>query len=94
MCLIIRGGTCPTDSVGTAPWLRFDTPSPVVLSEMGVVMSRLKGHRGHRTRKRPCRLGSTRSAFLPLPADCLVERVFVDVLIDIRFAPLGWSAGG
>jgi hypothetical protein len=34
MCRIIRVGTCPTDPVGTAPSLRFDTPSPVVLSEM------------------------------------------------------------
>jgi DNA-directed RNA polymerase subunit RPC12/RpoP len=36
MCPIIRVGTCPTESVGTAPLLRFDTPSPVVLSEMGL----------------------------------------------------------
>jgi hypothetical protein len=35
----------------------------------------------------------TRSAFLPLPADCLVELVFVNVLIDISFIPLGWGAG-
>jgi hypothetical protein len=37
MCLITRVGACPTESVGTtAPLLRFDTPSPVVLSEMGL----------------------------------------------------------
>jgi hypothetical protein len=36
MCPIIRVGTCPTDPDGTAPLLRFDTPSPVVLSEMGL----------------------------------------------------------
>jgi NADH-quinone oxidoreductase subunit L len=36
MCLIIRVGACPTEPVGTAPLLRFDIPSPVVLSEMGL----------------------------------------------------------
>jgi hypothetical protein len=36
MCLIIRVGACLTKSVGTAPLLCFDTPSPVVLSEMGL----------------------------------------------------------
>jgi CPA2 family monovalent cation:H+ antiporter-2 len=36
MCLIIRVGACPTEPVGTAPLLRFDPPSPVILSEMGL----------------------------------------------------------
>jgi hypothetical protein len=36
MCLIIRVGACPTAPDGKAPLLRFDTPSPVVLSEMGL----------------------------------------------------------
>ncbi len=29
-----------------------------------------------------------------LPSDCLVELVFVNVLIDDRFVPLGWTVGG
>jgi hypothetical protein len=36
MCLIIRVSACPTDPFGTAPLLRVDTPSLVVLSEMGL----------------------------------------------------------
>jgi hypothetical protein len=35
-----------------------------------------------------------RTTAVRLPSDCLVELVFVSVLIGISFVPLGWTASG
>jgi hypothetical protein len=84
----------PSVTRSMCPVFAFRHPKHRRFGGNWVLIARLAAHWGYRTRKRPCRPGtSNRTASVRLPSDCLVELVFVSVLIDISFVPLGWAEG-